>query len=308
MQPAPSRTQKCAATQFGNKAECRNAALEGQAFCRYHLGPLTLENACERVIEFTSDEMGFYFEEVSEQSRLEDLYVDSLGIVEITMRLEEELGLEIPDEEVDNLQSVGDLVNFVTAHLLKEGLGPTIKAASEEGRKGDRTERRLKRIARSEQFREYYEALDLDEEEMERLFRAVIGNGRIYHVTPAIVYRDEEKKEAWCVHLFLLGRRDLFYFKLMSEQVKFEWSALKDLRLTYEVALGGDGKISKIRVMSSLAASLHDPSYPVAGTTEVRCDSEESLHNLAFTFEGKEINGALRFLGKFLNNLGEEDE
>ena len=42
-----------------------------------------------------------------------DLEADSLDAVEIIMAIEEEFGIEIPDEEAEKFQLVGDLVNYV---------------------------------------------------------------------------------------------------------------------------------------------------------------------------------------------------
>ena len=44
---------------------------------------------------------------------IEDLGADSLDTVELVMALEEEFGHEIPDEEAEKLQSVGDVVKYI---------------------------------------------------------------------------------------------------------------------------------------------------------------------------------------------------
>ena len=44
---------------------------------------------------------------------IEDLGADSLDIVELVMGLEEEFGTEIPDEEAEKLQTVGDVAKFI---------------------------------------------------------------------------------------------------------------------------------------------------------------------------------------------------
>ena len=44
---------------------------------------------------------------------MKDLEADSLDAVEIIMAIEEEFGIEIPDEEAEKFQLVGDLVNYV---------------------------------------------------------------------------------------------------------------------------------------------------------------------------------------------------
>ena len=48
-----------------------------------------------------------------ETNLMKDLEADSLDAVEIIMGIEEEFGIEIPDEEAEKIQLVGDLVKFV---------------------------------------------------------------------------------------------------------------------------------------------------------------------------------------------------
>ena len=42
-----------------------------------------------------------------------DLGADSLDVVDLVMSLEEEFNIEIPDEEVENIKTVGDIVKFI---------------------------------------------------------------------------------------------------------------------------------------------------------------------------------------------------
>jgi acyl carrier protein len=44
---------------------------------------------------------------------IDDLGADSLDIVELVMALEEEFGISIPDEEAENIKTVGDAVSFI---------------------------------------------------------------------------------------------------------------------------------------------------------------------------------------------------
>lgn len=44
---------------------------------------------------------------------IEDLGADSLDIVDLVMTLEDEFDTEIPDEEIENIKTVGDIVRFV---------------------------------------------------------------------------------------------------------------------------------------------------------------------------------------------------
>ena len=50
---------------------------------------------------------------VPEASFLDDLGADSLNIVELVMAVEEEFGIEIPDEDAENLFTVGELQSYI---------------------------------------------------------------------------------------------------------------------------------------------------------------------------------------------------
>ena len=51
-----------------------------------------------------------------EASFIDDLGADSLDTVELVMALEEEFGLEIPDEEAEQIVTVGDAVKYIESH------------------------------------------------------------------------------------------------------------------------------------------------------------------------------------------------
>lgn len=46
----------------------------------------------------------------------DDLGADSLDIVEVLMSIEDEFNVEIPDEAIEDIKSVGDLVNYIENH------------------------------------------------------------------------------------------------------------------------------------------------------------------------------------------------
>ena len=50
---------------------------------------------------------------VAKAKFIEDLGADSLDIVELVMAMEESFGIEIPDEEAENIRTVEDAVNYV---------------------------------------------------------------------------------------------------------------------------------------------------------------------------------------------------
>ena len=68
----------------------------------------------ERVIKVTCEELGVSETEVKEESSFtDDLGADSLDVVELVMAFEEEFGIDIPDDDVTNLKTVGDAVNYI---------------------------------------------------------------------------------------------------------------------------------------------------------------------------------------------------
>jgi acyl carrier protein len=67
-----------------------------------------------KVREIIINELGVEPEKVTpEASFVEDLGADSLDTVELVMAFEEEFGIEIPDEDADSLQTVGDAVKYL---------------------------------------------------------------------------------------------------------------------------------------------------------------------------------------------------
>ncbi len=52
---------------------------------------------------------------IEDASFIDDLGADSLDIVELVMALEEEFGISIPDEEAENIKTVGDAIAFIEA-------------------------------------------------------------------------------------------------------------------------------------------------------------------------------------------------
>lgn len=64
-----------------------------------------------------SEQLGVDEAEIGKDTSFEDLDADSLDIVELVMALEEEFNLEISDEEVENIKTVGDVVRYIEAHV-----------------------------------------------------------------------------------------------------------------------------------------------------------------------------------------------
>ncbi|WP_342382028.1 acyl carrier protein [Myxococcus stipitatus] len=70
-----------------------------------------------KVKSIIADQLGVGDDEIKpESSFIEDLGADSLDIVELVMAMEEEFEVEIPDEEAENIKTVGDAINYITTH------------------------------------------------------------------------------------------------------------------------------------------------------------------------------------------------
>ena len=69
--------------------------------------------------ELLVSELGLDAEKINPAARFEeDLEVDSLGVVELLMALEDEFDVTIPDEEAENLTTVGEAIELVAAKLV----------------------------------------------------------------------------------------------------------------------------------------------------------------------------------------------
>ena len=63
-------------------------------------------------------ELGLDADKITEEASFdEDLEVDSLGVVELLMALEDEFGVKIPDEEAENVGTVGQAIDMVAGKL-----------------------------------------------------------------------------------------------------------------------------------------------------------------------------------------------
>lgn len=68
----------------------------------------------ERVKKIISEQLGVEEDEVTpEASFVEDLGADSLDTVELVMALEEEFGIEIPDEDAEKILTVGKALDYI---------------------------------------------------------------------------------------------------------------------------------------------------------------------------------------------------
>lgn len=68
----------------------------------------------ERVSNIVCDQLGTSRDKISlETSFINDLGADSLDTVELVMEFEDEFGINIPDEDAEKIQTVGDAVRYI---------------------------------------------------------------------------------------------------------------------------------------------------------------------------------------------------
>jgi acyl carrier protein len=69
-----------------------------------------------RVKDIIVDQLGVNADQVTPEAKfVEDLGADSLDTVELVMAFEEEFDIEVPDEEAEKLQSVGDVISYINS-------------------------------------------------------------------------------------------------------------------------------------------------------------------------------------------------
>ena len=71
----------------------------------------------EKIIELTADTLGANAAEITaETSFMDDLHADSLDLYEMVMALEDEYGIEIDTDELTDLSTVGDFMEYLKQH------------------------------------------------------------------------------------------------------------------------------------------------------------------------------------------------
>jgi acyl carrier protein len=74
--------------------------------------------AFEKIRSIIAKQLDIDESKVTEDANLiEDLKADSLDVVELIMDLEQEFNIEVPDEDLSKILTVGDVVSYVTARI-----------------------------------------------------------------------------------------------------------------------------------------------------------------------------------------------
>ncbi len=68
----------------------------------------------DKVKELISEQLDVKADDITEASSIQDdLGADSLDVVDLVMALEDEFDVEIPEDQVENIKTVGDIVKFI---------------------------------------------------------------------------------------------------------------------------------------------------------------------------------------------------
>ena len=68
----------------------------------------------ERIREIICDQLDLEEDKVTLDSDImEDFEADSLDVVDLVMSIEDEFGLEVPDDQIENFRTVGDVVRYI---------------------------------------------------------------------------------------------------------------------------------------------------------------------------------------------------
>jgi acyl carrier protein len=75
----------------------------------------------EKVKEMIVEQLGVSESEVAPEAKfIDDLGADSLDIVELIMALEDVYGIEIPDEDAEKMETVGDAIRYIEQRLAEK--------------------------------------------------------------------------------------------------------------------------------------------------------------------------------------------
>ena len=78
------------------------------------------EDIEKKVREIIAAQLEISMDKVKPEARfIDDLKADSLAVVELVLALEENFNIEIPDEDTEQIKSVGDAVNYILQHPSK---------------------------------------------------------------------------------------------------------------------------------------------------------------------------------------------
>jgi acyl carrier protein len=80
---------------------------------------IEISETASKITSIIAEKLNIDAASINAQSTLQDLGADSLDMVDIIMKVEEEFGIEINDEDAEKLHNVQDVINYVHALRIK---------------------------------------------------------------------------------------------------------------------------------------------------------------------------------------------
>ena len=77
------------------------------------MSKISIEDIQKAVIEVISESLGLGVEEITKESSLNELNIDSLSLIGILIDIEDKFEIEIPDEEAEKFQTVEDVIEYI---------------------------------------------------------------------------------------------------------------------------------------------------------------------------------------------------
>ena len=82
----------------------------------------------DKIKEILAEQLDADAEEMTMDTKIaEDLGADSLDVVELLMSIEDEFEVEIPDEEIENLKTIGDVVGIYSEQYVNQKSGEVLR-------------------------------------------------------------------------------------------------------------------------------------------------------------------------------------
>ena len=80
---------------------------------------IEISETASKITSIVAEKLSIDAASINPQSTLQDLGADSLDMVDIIMKVEEEFGIEINDEDAEKLHNVQDVINYVHSLRIK---------------------------------------------------------------------------------------------------------------------------------------------------------------------------------------------
>ncbi len=71
----------------------------------------------EKVVQIIAEQLGMDSKDIAMDTEFDEINADSLELVGVIMAVEQEFGIEVDDEDIEKIKSVGDVVEYINNKL-----------------------------------------------------------------------------------------------------------------------------------------------------------------------------------------------